>query len=843
MISLPIDLQISEIKKALGEHQNLVLTAAPGAGKTTRVPPALADLTEKQIWVLEPRRMAAVAAAHRIAEEQNWKLGDQIGYAVRFDSKYSKKTKIVFLTEALLARKMMADPELSDCGIIVLDEFHERSIHVDLALGLVKELQMLSRPDLKIIVMSATLETQALSAYLDNAPIISVPGRLFEIQKVYSKKNQLMRTDPLFVTHVVQTLKEHLASSPKARDVLVFLPGMSEIFRIQKVIAEQAWAQDLLVLPLSGSLSLEDQLKALKPAAKRKIILSTNVAESSVTVDGIDTVIDSGLAREIELHPKTGFERLELRRISKASAEQRAGRAGRQFPGTCIKLWAKVDEFSMPDFDTCELHRRDLAETVLLLHKLGVSNASEFSWFEPPDSRKIKTAEDFLTALEALKGNKLTNLGIQISEIPLPPRFAKLLLSAQVKGQLQLGSQICALLQEKDILRESSGHHDSQCDLTERWEILNEFMNHGHRGHGSGINLAAAKIAEQSAQQLADLLKNQTQAKQQPINPDFISDILLEAFQDRLCRRRRKEGLSAVMVGGRGVALNENSSAKNSEFFLALEITDSGDRADSMVRKASAVSKSSIEKLYSSYFSKNKQLIFDENLKSYYFEEWLEFRGLPLEDPRRRPAKPDEILDLLPEIMIDRWVEVLKINEDLNHWWSRWNYFQSKEEPMIEPERFDRKTLKAIFEQAALGETKFEVVASKNLIYFFEASLGTELTADFNNKCPSHFSVASGSSLKIHYHLDKNPHLEVRLQEVFGTLTTPTVFGGKVPITIHLLAPNYRPVQVTSDLESFWDNIYPEVKRELKTKYPKHSWPEDPRTAPAQAKGRPTKNR
>lgn len=836
MISLPIDLQIVEIQTALRQNQNLVLTAAPGAGKTTRIPPALISLTAKQVWILEPRRMAAVAAANRIADEQNWKLGEQVGYSVRFDSKYSKKTKIVFLTEALLARKMIEDPELLDCGIIVLDEFHERSIHVDLALGLVKELQMLSRPDLKIIVMSATLDTEPLHRYLENAPVVSLPGRLFEIEKIYSKQNQLMRTDHLFISRVVQALKEHLVRSPKGRDVLIFLPGMSEIYRIQKNLAELSWAQDFLVLPLSGSLALEDQLKALKPAKQRKIILSTNVAESSVTVDGIDTVIDSGLAREMEIHPKTGFERLELRRISKASAEQRAGRSGRQFLGTCIKLWAKVDEFSMPDFDTSELHRRDLSETVLMLHKLGISKASEFSWFESPDLRKIQWAENFLTSLEALKDGKLTEIGKKISEIPLPPRFAKLLLSAKVKGQLDLGAQLCALLQEKDILRESSGQHDSNCDLTERWEALHEYSKSGHRGE---VHVAAVKTVEQSARHLVDLLKDTSGNKNQSPDLKIIPDLLLEAFPDRLCRRRKKENLSAVMAGGRGVTLAENSSAKNLEFFIALEVTDSSDKADSQVRKATGVTKEQIEKKFSSQFKKTKQLVFDENHKSYYFEEWLEFQGLPLEEPRRRPAKPDEIADLLPQIMLDRMQDVLNLNDNLNHWWERWRYFQSKNSDAAN--HLNNEEIKAIFEQACVGETKFEVVAGKDLIYFFENSLGLELASDFNRNCPSHFLVASGSSIKIHYHTDKNPHLEVRLQELFGTLKTPTIENGAVPITIHLLAPNYRPVQVTSDLVSFWDNIYPEVKRELKTRYPKHSWPDDPRTAPAQAKGRSTK--
>ena len=841
MIELPIDLKIDEVLKILHENNNLVLTAAPGAGKTTRIPPALIKLTSKQVWVLEPRRMAAVAAAQRIAEEQGWQIGDQIGYSVRFDSRSSSKNKVLFLTEAMLARKLMTDPEINDCGIIVLDEFHERSIHVDLALGLIKELQMLARPDLKIVVMSATLELKLLQTYLDNSQCLSVAGRLFEIEKCYQKQNQLMRTDSLFIERVVQSIKDHLIQSPNGKDVLVFLPGMSEIHRTQRFISEQSWGLNYEVLPLSGSLALEDQLKALKPMNRRKIILSTNVAESSVTVDGIDTVIDSGLVREIELNPKTGFERLELRRISKASAEQRAGRAGRQYKGKCIKLWAKVDELSMPDFESAEIHRRDLTELILILFKLGISQPIEFSWFEAPEKNKIDAATKFLMNIGAIQNGRLTEMGHDISEIPLHPRLAKLLIEAAQQNQLVMGAQLCALLQEKDILKSSSGQHDSQCDLTERWELLE--LCSKSRGHkmSHDLNVAATRTVLQASEHLVQSLKGKFSPSTASSKPDIISDLLLGAYSDRLCRRRKKENLSALMVGGRGVILDESSSAKFSEFFLALEISDSGDKADSHVRKACGISKDVIEKKFRNQITKSRKLTFDEELKSYFFEEWNDLQGLPLEEPRRRPAKADEIIDLLPQIMLERWQDVLKINQDLKLWLERWTYFESKFYPKASTINSD--CIKMVLEQACLGETKFEITAEKNLVYFFESVIGQELISELEANCPSDFVAPTGSRIKIHYHSDKNPHIEIRLQEVFGTLQTPTVCGGQVPITIHLLAPNYRPVQVTADLASFWKNIYPEVKRELRTRYPKHSWPEDPTTAAAQAKGRPTKNK
>lgn len=797
MIQLPVDFKIPAISEALKKHNNLVISAAPGAGKTSRIPPALLKITSKKILVLEPRRLSAIAASLRIAEENNWQIGNQVGYQVRFENKTQASTQLIFLTEALLSRKLLNDPDLQDVEIVILDEFHERSKHVDLALGLIRELQILSRPDLKIIVMSATIDTQKLSDYLGQAPVIEVPGKLFNLMTEGISSSQLMNTDHLFIERVSDVIKKHVSANPSGKDILVFLPGMSEIKRLQKLLESLPLFDNFLILPLSGTLDVSEQLVALQPQDKRKIILSTNVAESSVTIDGLDTVIDSGLARVSEIDNSTGFENLELRRISKASAKQRAGRAARQQPGKCIQLWNKMDELSMKEFDVAEVHRTDLCETMLLLKFMGIDNLNEFLWYEKPKVERIDTAIQFLNLLGALENNKITELGKKLINLPVHPRLAKLLLKAQQLDVAYLGAEICALLQDgnRNILQ--SGHHESSCDLCEQ------------------IDEKKTRTQQKMISQLMNILKS----GKNTLPKEYFTltkKLLLQAYPDRICKIRKKGEDSAIMVGRKGVRISQKSSALLSDFFIALEVKDG------FVFKACGISKELIDELYSSSYQKERDFTFDESSKSYYFEETLTLWKMPLESPRRRPASVSEVTELLPEIMLQLWSEVQRKNEDLQRWLLRWKFYIQQKNLDYD---FTPDLLKSIFQNACLGETKFDEVLNKNLIYYFELSIESSILIDFHKMCPEKLALPSGKYFPIHYHLDKNPHAEIKLQELFGVQKTPTVFLGKIPITLHLLGPNFRPVQVTSDLESFWKNTYSEVKKELKSRYPKHKWP------------------
>ncbi|WP_415063376.1 ATP-dependent helicase HrpB [Bdellovibrio sp.] len=838
LVSLPIDSFIPAIEEQLKSGNNLVITAAPGAGKTTRLPPALAKIVNKKVLVLEPRRMAAIAAAHRIAEEQGWQVGREIGYQVRFANKTSTQTKLIFMTEALLARQMIEDPELSDVDLVILDEFHERSMHVDLALGLLRELQELGR-DIKILVMSATLEAEKISQYLGHCPIVSVPGKLFELDVRYQKGSQLLQTSPAFYDNLVQTVKE--AQSQTDKDILVFLPGVGEIDRAQNAL--QAWAdsKNLELIPLHGTLNIEDQRRALQKSLRQRIVLSTNIAESSVTLDGVNTVIDSGLAKNMRQDHRTGFSRLELGRISLSSAIQRSGRAARQFPGVCYRLWNKMDELSFSKSEIAEIQRIDLTESLLFLSAQGVTDFDSFSWFEKPPAVALNNAIRFLKISGALDQNqKITELGRRMLHFPLPVRLAKLMLVGQELGVPELASELAALLQERDILKKDSFASflgdNLECDLSARLEVLKHYRK--TKKASAGAPFFALQTVDQAARQIEDLaMRLKTAATPQKIDTkessSLLKEILLKAYTDRLCRRRGKSE-RALMVGGRGVKLQSESLVKNSEFFIALNGVEGSSDAETVVSLACGFDKDFILQTFKDLIVKTRDVTFVEDKGQFFTREYRSLFDLPLDEPSLSPASAEDIAEKLPQILSEKFELVLKNNEKLSHWWSRWEFLQRQE-----PQNIDvTKLIHEALSQACLSETKMQAVMEKDLVFFFESVLPANVAGLLRKEVPDRLEVPSGSKIQVIYPVDKGPYLEVRIQEVFGLMETPKVYFGKIPVTLHLLAPNFRPVQVTSSLESFWKNGYPEVRKELRIKYPKHQWPEDPADGTPEAKGR-----
>lgn len=812
---LPIDSFLEKILQSLKENNNLVLVAAPGAGKTTRLPPALMSLSKKKILVLEPRRVAALGAASRIAEENQWSLGQEVGYQVRFENKTHAQTQLIFLTEALLNRKLLQDPSLKDVDIVVLDEFHERSLYVDLSLGCLKELQELERPDLKIVVMSATLNAQKVSKYLNDAPVIEVPGQTQPLELIYSKEAQLLQTNTQWLERVCQLIKE--AKNKTTKDILVFVPGIGEIERLSNALAEWSQKNNLQIKPLHGSLSLEAQKEVLKSSSQQKIVIATNVAESSITLDGLDTVIDSGLARQMNVHPKTGFAQLLLQRISKSSATQRSGRAARQFPGKAYRMWAKMDELSMPDQEIPEIMRSDLSEALLFLSQQGISDFENFSWFEKPQSLALQRALLELRNLSALdENNKITDIGKRLSQWPLPPRLSRLMLAAQQQGLLKLGADLCALLLEKDLLERREYHSTLSCDLSLRLEALEAYRQ---GKNFPGLISSRARQIDRSSEQLVN-----QKSSAQTMNSEKVQNLLFEAFADRLCRLRREGEDFAILRQGRGVKINKESLAKRSTFFLALNLADQDNSKDTLVSLASGLdSKKVLEKTQALAKLKQK-LIFDDELQKIFVEEAKHLDEMPLENPRRRPASQEEAQQKLTELAFSKWDFIVQKNEALQAWMKRFSYFIQKKSL---PELSEESLLK-IIEQACFGENSLNSLFEKDLIYFFESTLESSLMNELKKQCPTEFIAPTGKRFKIHYEIFKDPYVEVKIQELFGLKETPQILNNTIPLTFHLLGPNYRPVQVTQDLASFWKNGYPEVRKELRARYPKHKWPEDP---------------
>lgn len=829
---LPIDDFIPSIIDSLRTHPHLVVTAAPGAGKTTRLPPALVQAEAGKILVLEPRRMAAIAAASRVAEENGWTTGNEVGWQVRFDNQTTPKTRLIFLTEALLARKMLQDPELSGVSAVVIDEFHERSLHTDVGLGLLKELCDMGR-DLKIIVMSATLEAERLSGYLGGAPIIAVPGQLHPLAIEHQKAPQLLTTGPDFINRVQEAVRDVCRDG--TRDTLVFLPGTGEIQRLETSLRRSAWADTLDIQPLHGSLSLSEQRQALRQGPRRRIILSTNIAESSVTVDGVDTVVDSGLARRSRFDLRTGFERLELSRISLNSAIQRSGRAARQFPGRCLRLWSPQDEASMTKDETPEIARADLTEALLLLAKQGVRNFENFSWYEAPPGPLLRSAQKTLQLMGALEhSGALSGLGNEILRFPTHPRIALLLMKSFSFGVLDDGARFASLLQERDFLDEQSAKNHLgekwECDLLLRASLMER--------------LGPATLRS-SFEQYRRLARTVEITVSQNDSTDPRREILLKAFADRLCRRRPGTDRGR-MIGGRGVRLSPGSVVRESEFFLALRGREVDGESETRIDWACGLEKEFVLKVMADRIDRRETPMVDSEKGRIYLETARYIDDLPLEEGTRRIADPDTAAAHLPALCLARLQNLRADNTRFDSWLRRWNHFRREypDDHLIDP--LDPEFSLAAFERATFGETDLNVVAGKDLCFFFESGFSQDLVQKFRRELPESIEVPSGRRHPVQYPDSGDAYLEVRLQEVFGWTENPRILGGRRPLILHLLAPNRRPVQVTADLASFWRNGYSEVRKELRARYPKHFWPDDPASAPATdrtKKGRiPSKN-
>lgn len=801
---LPVDDYLPEIIDKLTSHNAVVVTAAPGAGKTTRIPPALIPLSRKKIAVLEPRRIAAVAAAHRIAEEEGVEVGSLVGYEVRFDKKTSSNTKLVFLTEALLSRKLISDPSLSEFDIVILDEFHERSLHTDTALALLFELQQLERPDLKIVVMSATLEAQKISQFLNSAPVVDTPGRLFPLENQYDSKPQSLVWNWEQAKRVVEKIK--LAVRQGERDTLVFLPGVFEIDQTAKVISEDSSLSSFLVLPLHGRLDLKEQRRALQPQDRRKIILSTNVAESSVTVDGLDAVVDSGLERSSVFQMQSGFGKLTTHRISLASATQRAGRAARQFPGRCYKLWTQLDEKSFSDYSQPEIKTQDLTETLLFLLYLGIRDFKNFSWFETPAAANLNFAVNKLKYLHLMDENGITALGKKVLLHPMSVRLSLLMENFRNAGHEEMGAWIAALLSERLNSESPRDSDQDECDLIPLLQKI-------HSPQMDRVKKAAAQISPRSHAW-----------KWSPDQEDAMKENLVKSFADRIGRRRQAESDRGVLSNGRGIQISKYSRVKKSLYFVALDGTDTENSNETVISKASGLSEDFLRKQFSSELQEHKDVFWDEGKKTFLERKKTTLWGLSIGKESLQNASAQYVETHLPEILFQNWEWLLRENASLQKWWQRFRFYSEKVNSELS-DFWSEEKLKSVLESVSYGHKSLKSIAEADLIYFFENELGSEIAKDFHKKVPTHLEAAQGRQIQVHYEGEQAPFVELKLQHAFAWKKTPVV-GNGILVTVVLLAPNMRPTQVTKDLEGFWKGSYAEVRKELKARYPKHDWPE-----------------
>jgi ATP-dependent helicase HrpB len=858
---LPIDSHLSPVIDALKDHRSLVLVAEPGAGKTTRVPPAIveAGLLSKEhpnLVMLQPRRVAARAAATRIAQERDWEVGGQVGYQVRFEKRMTAQTRLRVVTEGILNRQLLDDPFLPGVGCVVLDEFHERSIHSDLAIAFLKEIRNTVREDLLIVVMSATLEAEPVAKFLGDAPIVNVPGRTFPIDIRYMNP-----AEGRLHERVADAVIDAVSRDTAGGHVLVFLPGAEEIRRAAEMLSDFARRESLLLRPLHGTLPFDEQVRALEPNNQRKIILATNIAETSLTVEGVTLVIDSGFARIAGYDAERGLDRLDLKRISQASAKQRAGRAGRTAPGTCVRLWTSKEQEALNAFELPEIQRVDLAQTILAMHGWGTTNPRSFGWFQTPSEDAISSAERLLAMLGALTSEtngSITDLGRQMLALPVHPRLARLMIEASRVGLTREGATLASLLSEKDILRsgdprdraaKTTGPSDllyrlelmeARSELLDRVAVqqviktsqeLRRFSPSPPAGEGRGEGNDPAKVSS--------IVRARPTPHPNPLpQGEREQRLLLLTYPDRVVRRRESDHTRGVMVGGGGVRLASESIVTRSEFYLALDARrdDRSANRESLVRIASAIEEEWLEELFPDFLRKTREAVYDEQRQRVVGHGKIFFLDLLIREDKDAAVDPQLASRVLADALAPRALEIFSSDEATSDLMSRVNLLREAMPEQNFP-ALDAATLADILREACDRKKSLADVKRQSLVTILHNQLHYPLDRLLEQHAPTQLEVPSGSRIRVDYSR-KPPALSVRLQELFGWTDTPRVANGRVPVTLELLGPNFRPVQVTQDLRSFWTNTYPQVRKDLRARYPKHSWPEDPFGAKPEAKGR-----
>lgn len=849
MIPLPIDPSLPQILDALKEHRGLVLVAAPGAGKTTRVPPAIVasgvlEAANPNAIVLQPRRVAARSTAARIASERGWTLGREVGYQVRFERRASSATRLMIETEGILTRQILADPFLENVGAVVLDEFHERSLHSDLALALLREIRREVRPDLRIVVMSATLDAQPVARFLDDAPVIEVAGRTFPVEIGY--QDAARPTDPETIAGAVA---EALNDRSNQGHILVFLPGMAEIRRAAKAVEPIADRAGAVVLPLHGSLPSDEQDRALRPSDRRKIILSTNIAETSLTIDGVTTVIDSGLARIARHDSSRGLDRLDLERISQASADQRAGRAGRTAPGRCVRLWSERRHAGLDPFDEPEVQRVDLCSTLLTLRSWGASDPGRFGWHEAPSADRIEAAESLLVRLGALDPDwrAVTPLGARMLALPTHPRLARLLLAAADRGLLREGAALAALLSEKDIAergRIGGGARRGASDLLGRLDLLAEAeaSRFSPSLRNRGVDPAAAR---QVAKVRDDLMRLASRLEKSGRHRTELDDddredellkLLILAYPDRVTKRRGAEE-TGVMVGGRGVRLAPESVVREGELFLSLDPREERRRGTLELRVSIAgeARLEWLEELIPQSIRRARLTRYDDVRERVVSVHQLWYEDLLLREDPAPPADAREASAALFAALRPQAGAIFRDDPAAASWLAR-HEFVRLGVPELQWPAITDEALAEQLEYLCQNKTKASEVREASKIPYMQGMLNPSQIRELDQSAPEALTIPSGRRVRLAYEPGRQPVLSAKLQELFGWLETPKLARGRVPLLLELLGPNARPVQVTSDLKSFWTTTYAQVRRDLRGRYPKHPWPEDPLTARATAR-------
>ena len=838
---LPIDALQADLVAACGRVRRLVLRAPTGSGKSTRIPQMLLDLNlvQGQIVVLQPRRIAARLLAARIAQERNVRLGGEVGYQIRFERVESAQTRIKFVTEALLLRQMASDPELKGVGAVVFDEFHERNLHSDVALALARRLQETHRPDLLIMAMSATLDTEGVAKWLGCAETLAADGRAYPVQVEYTHlpRNSTRPIWDAAAEQVRRVLREETEG-----DILVFMPGSYEIMRTIGAVRNLPESGGVDILPLYGELPPEEQDRAVKPGPGRKVIVATNVAETSLTIPGVRAVVDAGLARIARFDPHRGIDTLLVEPVSQASAEQRAGRAGRTGPGRCIRLWSQTDHEARPLREVPEIKRVDLSETILLLLSSGWGEAATFPWYEKPDDKALQRALTVLADLGAVDAQgKLTDLGRRMSVFPAHPRYARMLLAA---GDLDCVYEVCriaGLAQGRDILfrkvddrtenaRDSVEQEDGS-DFFPRLALLQRAVEMKFDADACdrfGVHGQAARQADQAARQFLRLAEGQgLPVSDRVADPADVRRCLLLGFSDRLAVRLDAGTLRCALVHGRTGELRRESSIRNAKLLVAAEVDEIQARGGvtTYLSLATAIEEAWLQELFPAEFSTVNQVRYDASQRRVVTRVERRFRDLVLEAKERDDAPSDAASRLLAEEVAAGRLELEKWDAPVDAWIRRVN-FLSKHCPELGIPPFDEAARRMVIEEVCAGAVAYRDIRERPVFGVVRGWLTHEQAMALESYCPEKIVLPRKKHpARIEYTEDGQAEIEATVQELYDFPGSKLrVCLGKVPMVVCIQSPARRTQQRTTDLDAFWKGSYEGVKKELRGRYPKHEW-------------------
>ncbi len=839
--TLPIHASLPALKQVLAQSSCAVLTAPPGSGKTTIVPLALLDqpwLDGQRILLLEPRRLAARAAAARMADSLGEPVGEQVGYRVRLDSRVSSRTRIEVVTEGILTRRLQQDPELNGVGLVIFDEFHERSLQVDLGLALCLDVATGLREDLRLLVMSATLDTNAVSGLMGDAPVITGEGSCHPVDVHYLEREQ-DRKD-IARTVAAATLR---ALKERDGDILVFLPGTREIRDSQRRLAS-AIDKEILLVPLYGDLDKAAQDRAIlpDPAGRRRIVLATSIAETSLTIEGIDTVVDSGWSRISRFDPNSGLSRLETVRVSKAAAAQRSGRAGRLGPGYCYRLWTRATHASLPDHATAEIRQADLSSLVLELAHWGVKRIQDLRWLTAPPDGSYAQAQGLLRELDALdEKGRITAMGKRMLDLPVHPRLAHMLVQAKNWKAVPIAADIAALLSERDIFRRNPGAAIARTvDIEQRLQLLHIWRRKGGQAAASaGADIDACARVDRVSRQLLRIA-----GKSASGNPVTTGELLSLAYPERIAQRRKGGFGRYLLASGRGVCLPEGDALAGQPYLVAADL-DAG-RNEGRVYLAAALDEALIRKAKKTGIKSRTRVEWDSSSRSVIVREEDRLGAIVLASRPVTNPDPNPVREAMLVGIKEMGLDSLPWSRTATEWRARILSLRHWQPEAGWPDLSDQELLATLDEWLAPwleGMSRQQHLKKLDLQTILRARLDWGRQQQMESLAPTHIMVPSGSRKRLQYRPGEAPVLQVRLQEMFGLGETPRICNHQVPVVLHLLSPAQRPIQVTQDLRGFWERTYKEVRKELKGRYPKHYWPENPWAAEATARVRPPGHR